>query len=162
VRDYLRLADAGAVVSPRRVHPKRPVQGFDCPRSEVSGQRLWGAFASRHVLADDFFARAFVMNYCPLLFLGPSGVNITPDKIAKEDRKKLEKVCDQALAETIAILTPRSIVGIGQYAAKRASIVTGTEVITMPHPSPASPAANKDWESSARKALATAGLPDFL
>ena len=25
-------------------HPKRPVTGFDCTRSEVSGERFWGFF----------------------------------------------------------------------------------------------------------------------
>ncbi len=42
VRDYMRLT--GAVTTPRRSHPKRPILGLDCPRSEISGQRLWGAF----------------------------------------------------------------------------------------------------------------------
>src|ERR1700752_1551878 len=37
VRDFLQLS--GDVVAPRRFHAKRPVLGFDCPRSEVSGQR---------------------------------------------------------------------------------------------------------------------------
>lgn len=160
VRDYLRLT--GEIVMPRRTHPKRPVQGFDCPRSEISGQRLWGAFAKRHPMAEEFFARAFVLNYCPLLFLGPSAVNITPDKVNKDDRKKMEAVCDKALAETISVLTPKYIVGIGNYATKRASKVTGTDVICMPHPSPASPAANTGWEKSARKALTDAGLPDIM
>ncbi len=161
VRDYLQLT--GDIISPRRVHAKRPVLGFDCPRSEVSGQRLWGAFAKRHPEADAFFAHAFVLNYCPLLFLGESGVNITPDKVAKEDRYKLEAVCDKALAETIRVLQPKHIVGVGMYAAKRAALVTGSDaIITMPHPSPASPAANKGWEKAARKALAEAGLRDLL
>jgi single-strand selective monofunctional uracil DNA glycosylase len=128
----------------------------------VSGQRLWGAFAKRHPSADDFFGRAFVLNYCPLLFLAESGVNITPDKVDKEDRKRMERVCDRALAETIAVLEPRHVVGIGQYAARRASLVTGTDVVTMPHPSPASPAANRGWETAARKALVAAGLPDLM
>jgi single-strand selective monofunctional uracil DNA glycosylase len=160
VRDYLGLT--GAIVSPRRTHPKRPVQGFDCPRSEISGQRLWSAFAKRYPAAEDFFARAFVLNYCPLLFLGPSAVNITPDKIGKEDRKKMESICDKALAETIRVLTPKHVVGIGNYAAKRASKVTGADVICMPHPSPASPAANTGWEAAAREALTDAGLPDIM
>ena len=161
VRDYLQLT--GDIIAPRRVHAKRPVLGFDCPRSEVSGQRLWGAFAKRHPEADAFFARAFVLNYCPLLFLGESGVNITHDKVAKEERHKLEAVCDKALAETIRVLQPKHIVGVGMYAAKRASLVTGSDaIITMPHPSPASPAANKGWEKAARKALVEAGLPDLL
>jgi hypothetical protein len=30
------------VGTPSRLHPKRPVHGFKCSRSEVSGKRLWG------------------------------------------------------------------------------------------------------------------------
>lgn len=161
VRDYLCLS--GEIGTPRRFHEKRPVLGFECPRSEISGQRLWGAFAKRHPSADTLLGRAFVLNYCPLLFLGESGVNITPDKIAKEDRYRLEEICDDALADTIYLLQPKHIVGIGMYAAKRASRVTGSDdVIFMPHPSPASPTANKGWEKVARKALVKAGLEDFI
>ncbi|MBX3198879.1 MAG: single-stranded DNA-binding protein [Labilithrix sp.] len=161
VRDYLRLQ--GDITPPRRFHEKRPVLGFACTRSEVSGQRLWGAFARRYPAADDFFARAFVLNYCPLLFLGESGANLTPDKLVKDERVALEAICDDALAETIALLEPRHLVGVGVYAAKRAAIVTGrADVITMPHPSPASPTANKGWEQAAQKALVDAGLTDLL
>lgn len=156
VRDYMHLD--GAVAIPRRFHPKRPVLGLACPRSEISGQRLWRAFSRRWPSADDFFARAFVLNYCPLLFLGPSAVNITPDKIGKEPRKRMEAICDRALAETIAILAPKRVIGIGNYAAKRASVVTGEDVLVMPHPSPASPAANNGWEEAARAALVKAGV----
>ena len=161
VRDYLKLS--GEIASPRRVHAKRPVLGFECTRSEVSGQRLEGAFAKRHPAADDFFARAFVLNYCPLLFLGETGANVTPDKVAKEERQKLEAICDEALLEAIAVLQPKHIVGVGNYAAKRAALVTGRDdIITLPHPSPASPTANKGWEKIARAALAKAGLSDYL
>jgi single-strand selective monofunctional uracil DNA glycosylase len=160
VRGWLALS--GEISRPKRAHEKRPVLGFDCPRSEVSGQRLWGAFAKCHGTADAFFARAFVLNYCPLLFLGESGVNITPDKLAKKDREPLEAICDAALAEAIRILRPKHVVGIGTFAAKRASIVRGEPVITMPHPSPASPAANRGWEEIARAALVRAGLPGYL
>lgn len=160
VRDWLKLT--GDVGTPKRFHEKRPVLGFECSRAEVSGQRLWGAFAKRHPSADAFFARAFVLNYCPLLFLGESGANITPDKIAKGERRNLERVCDAALADAIRILRPKHVVGVGNFAAKRASIVTGSDVIRMPHPSPASPAANRGWEEAARKALTEAGLAGYL
>ncbi len=161
VRDYMCLE--GLVTSPRHVHPKRPVLGLGCPRSEISGQRLWGAFSKRWPNAEDFFARAFVLNYCPLLFLGPSAVNITPDKTGKVERKKMEAICDKSLAETITIQKPKHIVGIGNYATKRAKAVVEAlkldhEVINMPHPSPASPAANANWETSARTVLTKAGL----
>lgn len=160
VRDYLQLS--GDVIAPRKTHEKRPVQGFECPRSEVSGQRLWGAFSRRFTTASELFSKAFVINYCPLLFLDDKAINLTPDKIKRDERAKLEKVCDLALAETIAVLKPKFVVGIGQYAAKRISLVTGKEAILMPHPSPANPQANKTWETDARQALIDAGLDDYL
>src|SRR5215471_2747641 len=45
VRDWLKLRTE--VCRPLVEHPKRPIRGFDCERSEVSGRRLWGLFASR-------------------------------------------------------------------------------------------------------------------
>src|SRR5690606_37348948 len=38
VRDFLGVQ--GKVKTPPGEHPKRPIQGFDCARSEVSGTRL--------------------------------------------------------------------------------------------------------------------------
>ena len=40
VRDWLGIRTP--IGKPPREHPKRPVTGFECHRSEVSGQRLWG------------------------------------------------------------------------------------------------------------------------
>ena len=39
-RDWLGIK--GKVLKPATEHPNRPILGFDCPRSEVSGRRLWG------------------------------------------------------------------------------------------------------------------------
>jgi single-strand selective monofunctional uracil DNA glycosylase len=168
VRDFLGLR--GEVGSPRRVHAKRPIEGLDCARSEVSGLRLWGAIQKRHPSPETFFERAFIINYCPLLFLGESGVNLTPDKLAKPDRLELEAVCDRGLAEVLRVLEPRHVVGIGIYAAKRALCVVDAlpssrarpALVTMPHPSPASPTANRGWLRPARKALSDAGLVDLI
>src|SRR4051812_27145124 len=79
VRDWLKIQTP--IQKPAREHPKRPVEGFDCPRSEVSGRRLWGLFAQKFSSADKFFREHFVVNYCPLGFFSESGSNITPDKI---------------------------------------------------------------------------------
>ncbi len=160
VRDYLRLD--GKITPPKKFHEKRPVLGFDCTRSEVSGARLWGAIAKRHPRPETFFQRAFVLNYCPLLFLGESGANLTPDKLVPAERKALEDICDDALAESFAALGAKRVVGVGQYAAKRASLVTGEEVACIPHPSPASPLANRGWDQAARAALESAGLGGLL
>ncbi|MBS0554642.1 MAG: single-stranded DNA-binding protein, partial [Proteobacteria bacterium] len=56
-RDWLGLE--GPVGQPAQANPKRPVQGFDCPRSEVSGQRLWGLFRDRFGTPEAFFAEHF-------------------------------------------------------------------------------------------------------
>ena len=56
------LAIEGPVARPDREHPKRPVLGFDCPRREVSGSRLWGAVERRFETPARFFARHYVAN----------------------------------------------------------------------------------------------------
>ena len=158
VRDWMRLE--GRVSRPEREHPKRPVLGLECERSEVSGARLWGAFSDRFADPAEFFRRAFVLNYCPLLFVAESGANITPDKLRAGERAPLEEACDTHLAEALALLEPRIAVGVGQYATKKlASLgLPGLRVTTIPHPSPASPAANRGWSELARKALVAAGI----
>jgi len=160
VRDYLQLS--GPVSQPKRTHKKRPIEGFDCPRSEISGNRLWNAIAEVNPNPETFFDRAFVINYCPLLFLNERAANVTPDQIKVEYRRKMEKVCDKSLEDTIRILKPKHVVGIGQYAAKCITRVTGTEAILMPHPSPANPKTNLNWLESAQKSLTDAGLIGFL
>src|SRR5271170_4620145 len=56
-RDWLKIS--AAIGRPPLEHPKRPVLGFACARSEVSGRRLWGLFARRFGTAEKFFARHF-------------------------------------------------------------------------------------------------------
>ncbi len=162
VREWMGLE--GEVTRPKREHPKRPVLGLACPRSEVSGARLWGAFAQRFGDPAEFFRRAFVLNYCPLLFMAESGANLTPDKLRAAERTPLDAACDEHLAEALAHLAPRFAVGVGQYATKKlASLrVPNLVVATIPHPSPASPAANRGWDDLARKALSAAGIHDLL
>ncbi len=164
VRDWMKLD--GPILVPRKLHPKRPIQGFACTRSEVSGRRLWGAFAKRFPRADDFFARAYVLNYCPLLFLSASGANVTPDKLAAPERARLELACDAHLGTVLRLLSPRFVVGVGGYATKRIARIlgegSGMTIATMPHPSPASPAANRGWEPAARSALRAAGIRGLL
>lgn len=162
VRDWMGLS--GKVTAPKSVHPKRPVQGLDCPRSEVSGARLWGAFSRRFEDPASFFRRAFVLNYCPLLFVGETGANVTPDKLRAAERDPLEQLCDQHLTEALAYLSPRIAVGVGQYVTKKleALAIPGLEVATIPHPSPANPAANRGWDALARKALTAAGIDGLL
>ena len=133
------------VDAPEEVHPKRPVEGFGCGRSEVSGTRLWGWARSRFGSADTFFARFFVWNYCPLAFLEASGRNRTPDKLPKAEQQSLFNACDRALSALVDELAPRWVIGVGAFAENRAKAVLGDRVPAIGrilHPSPASPAAN--------------------
>lgn len=117
VREWLQIEEA--VGTPAREHPKRPIEGFACSRSEVSGRRLWGLFRERYGRADAFFARHAVMNYCPLVFMADTGRNVTPDKLPVDARRSLFAICDRYLADTVVALRPRFVVGVGAFARKR-------------------------------------------
>ena len=137
-------------------HPKRPVVGFACEKSEVSGRRLWGLFSERFESAEDFFADHFVLNYCPLVFMEESSRNRTPDKLPAAECESLFAICDAHLRRCIEILKPEWIVGVGGFAQKRAA--TALEGLDLKHgkvlhPSPASPSANRGWAEAATKQL---------
>ncbi len=149
------------VERPTSEHPKRPVLGFDCKRSEVSGSRLWGWARSRFGSPDAFFSRFFVVNYCPLVFLETTGRNRTPDKLPAKERQALQSVCDQALRSAVDILRPKHVVGVGVWATKRASAALGEGAVpigTVLHPSPASPRANRGWAEQAESDLRGLGI----
>ena len=131
-------------------HPNYPIMGMACHRREGSGQRLWGWAEERFGAADDFFRQAFVWNYCPLLFIAQNR-NLIPEKLSKAERQALTPICDQALEEVILALQPKLIVGIGRYAEQRVRAVMGDKfpLQYLLHPSPASPQANKNWDSHA-------------
>lgn len=147
---------------PKSFHPKKPVLGWDCPRSEVSGKRLWSLFRDLYPDPNHFFRDHFVLNYCPLMFLGPSGANLTPDKLAIPIRRELERICDHSLGLAIDYLRPGILVGVGDYAYRTLQRVLGSHpkghrpqhgVIKVLHPSPASPAANRGWYQAALATL---------
>jgi len=159
VRDWLKIR--ASIGRPAAEHPKRPVLGFDCPRSEVSGRRLWGLFAARFGSPEQFFADHFVANYCPLAFCEASGRNLTPDILPVADQARLFAVCDAHLRQVLKILRPEWLIGVGGFAAKRGRLVSdGTKVRVgqILHPSPASPAANRGWAEMATKALVAQGV----
>jgi single-strand selective monofunctional uracil DNA glycosylase len=157
VRGWLGIT--GKVARPRNEHPKRPVLGLDCARSEVSGTRLWGWARARFGTPEQFFARFLVWNYCPLSFMEASGRNRTPDKLPRAERDALYAVCDRALARVVRALGPQQVIGIGRFAADRCrAAVPDVPVVAAPHPSPASPAANRGWDGIFEAALAAAGV----
>ena len=159
VRDWMGIK--ASVDRPDDEHPKRPVLGFDCERSEVSGSRLWGWARGRFGTPEQFFSRFFVLNYCPLLFLESTGRNRTPDKLSADERAALLPACDRALCDAVEILSPTLVVGVGAWAAKRARTALGaggTAIGSILHPSPASPKANRGWAPQAESDLRGLGV----
>lgn len=175
VRDFVGVE--GPVERPRHEHAQRPIEGFACPRREISGTRLWGWARDRFGTAQAFFADFFVVNYCPLVFMEESGKNLTPDKLPKSLTTGLFAACDAALRAQIELLAPDWVIGVGGFAERRAREVVGVpatrgkrsrapdptkpKVDVILHPSPASPLANRGWAEQVDAKLRTLGLlPD--
>lgn len=159
VRDWLGIT--GQVTPPKHVHPKRPVLGFDCPRSEVSGTRVWGWARDRFETPERFFARFFIANYCPLAFVEESGRNRPPDKLPAAEQQALFAACDDALRAVVRALEPELVVGIGGFAEKRARAALADEpcrIGCILHPSPANPSANRGWAQVIERQLEELGV----
>jgi single-strand selective monofunctional uracil DNA glycosylase len=142
-------------------HEKRPVQGFACTRSEVSGTRLWGAIADHYGKPERFFADRFIANYCPLAFIEQTGRNRTPDKLPKHERAPLFAACDAHLRRLVEIFQARWVVAIGAFAEQRAREALGDcelQIGRILHPSPANPRAQRGWSKIARSELEALGI----
>ena len=159
VKDWLNIrAD---VKKPADEHPKRPVMGFACTKSEVSGRRLWSWVRETFETPERFFKRFFVANYCPLMFMEESGRNRTPNNLRAAERKPLLAACDRALVRTVERLSPGYVIGVGRFAADRAkTALAGSDIIVerITHPSPANPRANRGWAELIESELANMGV----
>ena len=155
VRDVLGISSI-PVDQPRRLHPKRPVEGLEWKREEVSGTRLWGLLAQKYGDSSRILSKVFLVNHCPLMLLqGERGTNVTPDKIAGDTMRDLLLRCDEHLKEVVGILGAKRVIGVGAFATKRARAVLLDEDVVIDscwHPSPASPLANRnggaDWRDN--------------
>jgi single-strand selective monofunctional uracil DNA glycosylase len=159
VTEWMRIRTA--IGQPADPHPKRPITGFDCPRGEVSGRRLWDWARQRFGSPQSFFGQFIVLNYCPLVFMENSGRNRTPDRLPAREKKALFRYCDQALRESVEIFQAQWVVGIGAFAEKR--IRDGLagldlEIGRVTHPSPANPKANRGWAPLIESELAAMGI----
>lgn len=167
VRDWMGIE--ATVQRPPHEHPRRPIEGFACTRSEVSGRRLWGWAQARFGIAEAFFADWFVLNYCPLVFLADSGRNLTPDKLPRAERDAVVAACDRHLAAAVEALQPQWLIGVGAFAERCArgvlaaglvepELAARVQVAQILHPSPASPAANRGWAEAVERTLAPLAL----
>lgn len=160
VHDWLRIN--APIRQPLRMNPKRPIEGWACTRSEVSGRRLWGLFRDRFGTPEQFFAEHFVANYCPLAFFD-NGRNVTPDKLPAAETSPVIAACDAHLRTLVETMRPEWVVGVGAYAESQAVRALASSshqprIGRVLHPSPASPAANRGWAEAATKQLIEQGI----
>ncbi len=160
VREYLKIS--GNVSKPAQEHPARPVLGFDCKRSEISGKRLWGLVSEIYQNPDDFASQNCVFNYCPLGFLekGKTAKNFTPDHLPREERKALENLCDSYLFDVVELIKPKYLIGVGKYAMEKfqKTFPAGYEINCIIHPSPGNPQANDNWNGKTLAKLKDLGI----
>lgn len=163
VKEWLGIEEP--VETPPQEHPKRPILGFSCTKSEVSGRRLWGLMKERFVTADVFFQDHFTVNYCPLVFMEESGKNLTPDKLHKEDRTKLFSLCTRHMLTVVEALRPEAVVGVGKFAEKQLQSLLQQypelRISSIPHPSPANPQANRGWAPLAIQRLVSEKIWEY-
>ncbi|XP_063952306.1 single-strand selective monofunctional uracil DNA glycosylase-like [Lytechinus pictus] len=166
VKDWMKIT--GNVGKPPKEHPKRIIVGLDCNRSEVSGQRFWKLWQDLCGSPENFFKECFVYNHCPLVFMTSTSKNVTPPSMKVEMRNPLIEVCDDFLCRLIKLLEVKVVVGIGKFAEDRTKKaldkggVEGVRVVSMMHPSPINPAANKGWQAIAEKTLKDLDLMKYL
>jgi single-strand selective monofunctional uracil DNA glycosylase len=161
VRDWMGLNPR--IGKPALEHPKRKILGMDCPKSEVSGRRLWGLFSEIFPDAEDFFKDHLVINFCPLVWMKDSGANLTPDKIRAVEMTEVDAACQKHLRRVVELLEPDWLVGVGAYAETQLGIARdalgiSAKTARILHPSPASPAANRGWAVVAERQLRELGV----
>ena len=99
--------------------------------------------------------------------MGATGKNVTPPELKISVRNPLQEICDRYLLEVVRLLEVEWLVAVGKYAETRArralgGLEGGVRVVSITHPSPINPAANKDWKGLATSQLAALGLLDIV
>jgi single-strand selective monofunctional uracil DNA glycosylase len=162
VRDYLQIRDF-IVEKPPKEHPKRIITGLACQKPEVSGRRIWSFLGTRWGSPEDVHRQIYIVNHCPLWMFDDAGRNITPDKLSGSASKQLAEVCDTHLKLVASTLGVNAAIGLGRYSHRSLLSLFDTSEIRVgyvPHPSPASPFANrnggKDWRDAFNAALSEA------
>ena len=157
VRDFLNITGL-EVHQPPRIHPKRIVYGLECPKAEVSGRRIWTTLAEHYGTPEAVSRDLYIVNHCPLWMFNEAGQNITPDKLTGHAAKNLKKICDTHLHTVVLAMGIKRVIGVGRYAQKQAAaLFDEIEVDWVPHPSPASPFANRnggaDWRAAFKEKI---------
>ncbi|MBW2581919.1 MAG: single-stranded DNA-binding protein [Deltaproteobacteria bacterium] len=127
VKEWLRIQ--APVGTPAEIHPKRPVRGFACPKSEVSGRRLWG-------------------------WRTPNNLRIAERKPLLEACDRALRRTIQWFRPRYVVGVGR-FAGERAHAALTGLEV---RIGNISHPSPANPKANRGWDSLVMKELRDLGI----
>ena len=154
VRDFLSITGL-EVHQPSPSHPKRTVYGLECPKPEVSGRRIWSFLAKHYASPEAVTKDIYIVNHCPLWMFNDAGQNITPDKLTGPAAVRLKAICDRHLRTVVSEMQIQRVIGVGRYAQRQATaLFSDIEVDWVPHPSPASPFANRNGGADWRAAFA--------
>lgn len=150
---------SGPVEKPSPENPNRPVLGFECTRTEVSGKRFWGLFKTLCGTPEKFFESSFVFNYLPQQWMTDSGCNVTPQDFKKSEVDDLYKICDPIFSKVLELYEVEIIVAIGKFCETRAkeilkrhSLPRPVQILYLPHPSPRA-VNNNNWDQTATEFL---------
>ncbi|KAL8621998.1 hypothetical protein ACOMHN_035526 [Nucella lapillus] len=166
VTDWMEID--GEVLKPVLEHPKRPVMGMECKRSEVSGARFWELFRRLCPTAESFFKNCAIHNLCPLAFMTETGKNVAPSDMPVKVLRQLDSLCDQTFLDVVALFKIEHVITVGKYAftcaqkALTTHSVHGVQLHCMMHPSPANPSANKGWTDIAENQLREFGVYNII
>ncbi|XP_041969142.1 single-strand selective monofunctional uracil DNA glycosylase [Aricia agestis] len=157
VRDWLGIS--GPVGKPQNEIKERPVKGFECSRTEISGKRFWGLIKDLSGTPEKFFASSFVYNYLNQQWMRSNGSNITPGDFKVSEMQPLYNICDPILIDVIKLYEVKVIVAIGKFCETRAQKALekylpfhSIQVHYLPHPSPRT-INNNNWDKKALECL---------
>jgi len=155
VRDWMGLT--GPVGRPPVEHPARPVEGFACRRTEVSGTRFWGLMGRRWGSLEGFARGAAVHSFCPLVFMDEGGRNLTPDRLPAPARRRLEASGAEVARTLVRLWSIEATACLGRWAFDQARAAGLPRPLLLPHPSPIHPG-SRNWDSQVEALLVAEGL----
>ncbi|XP_045776673.1 single-strand selective monofunctional uracil DNA glycosylase [Maniola jurtina] len=157
VRDWLGIE--GPVNKPPHEIRERPVDGFDCKRTEVSGKRFWGLLKTICGTPENFFKTSFVYNYINQQWMKSNGCNLTPGDFKVSDMEPLYNICDPIFVKILKLYEVEIVVAIGKFCETRAQKAikkylpsSSIKILYLSHPSPRS-VNNNNWEQKALEEL---------
>ncbi|XP_046971676.1 single-strand selective monofunctional uracil DNA glycosylase [Vanessa cardui] len=157
VRDWLGIE--GPVSKPCNEIRERPVNGFACTRTEISGKRFWGLLKNICGTPEIFFETSFVYNYINQQWMKSNGCNLTPGDFKVSEMEALYNICDPIFVKVLKLYEVEIVVAIGKFCETRAQKAlkkympcNNIKILYLSHPSPRT-VNNNNWDQKALEQL---------